>query len=595
MMAVVTELVTKFSFKGSLRPLKRYREGLKTAISRTTRFAAATGAAVGAIGALVSANLRNNQALINQASALGLATEELQRLKFAGAQLGVQGDQVTQTLEQLSEKIGEAATKGSEEFTRLGISVRDNVTGEVKSTQEVLSDIQKRFAQGDFSIQQQRSFAEQLGIDAEFVTNLGKSTKSLNELKKAADGIPLINKDDEKQITKFNRALSTSLFTFRQLRTQISIALAPAFGKLSEQFNEFIKDNAKLISQGIARTIGIIGSFIKAVYRVGKAISTVIENTIGWKAAIIGITIALAPLIGGVTGTIAAITAAVAVIDDLIVAFKGGKSVIRDFIKDVTGIDITPVLRGIVQGFKDVFGIVKNILASIVAVFAGIWDLINGDFKGFQQNFTIAFKSLFSGLGDIVRNLLVPFNFVFKQIKSGFSAVTDFFMNRIQNIVDAFNSVKSIFVDQDMSQGRGNAERGAQVQEKLVQAGGINPEFASNDHVENVKVLNREMSKLSKQDIYDLLSTRDIDQEIVSIAKKQLQSRTRTASNNNINRVVNNQQRNMSNVNHNTNQNININVKSTDPSGAAREVKTSLQQLNRQIRDAQLQSSGGGL
>jgi hypothetical protein len=61
-------------------------------------------------------------------------------------------------------KIGDAAQKGSDDFARLGISVRDS-NGQIKTADVILSEVSKRFNDLNLSMQEQQSFASALGID----------------------------------------------------------------------------------------------------------------------------------------------------------------------------------------------------------------------------------------------------------------------------------------------------------------------------------------------------------------------------------------------------------------------------------------------
>jgi hypothetical protein len=360
-MAVVTELVTKFSFKGNLQPLERYRENLKSAISKTAAFSAAATAA-----ASVTQQLQSAKATMTQAEALGITTAELQKLKFAGTQVGITGQQMTSSLEGLSEAIGQAATQGSEEFARLGISVR-NAAGEVKSTQTILKELQARVQQGNLSIQQVRSFSEALNVDPQVLVRLSETNKSLEQLKANAEGIPMLNADSESKINEFNKSMAKTKFAFNQLKNQIAISLAPAFSDLLDDFRQFINENSESMVKSIKNITSGIGTFASAV-------GDVISKLGGWKVALGAVGAALAFIAPVATLVISGISALVLVVEDVITYFEGGESQIGKFIEKLKKLynmvadspfgqflsDINGQISSLVESFQQFSSIIVN-------------------------------------------------------------------------------------------------------------------------------------------------------------------------------------------------------------------------------------------
>jgi len=169
-MAVVNELVTKFTFKGSLKPLKDFQSGLKDSIIGLAKYGAGAIAAASATalwansvlrGSESNSVLRGSESLVRLSQDTDLSIKKLQQYQFIAAQNGVTTDSFTQSIKTLSEKIGEAATTGSDDFNRLGISVRD-ANGNIRTTDDILKDITRSFR--GLSQAQQISFAQKLGI-----------------------------------------------------------------------------------------------------------------------------------------------------------------------------------------------------------------------------------------------------------------------------------------------------------------------------------------------------------------------------------------------------------------------------------------------
>ncbi|QEO57559.1 hypothetical protein [Francisella marina] len=568
-MATLSSLNIPILFTGKLDKLKQLQTGIKSATQNIAKYTAVATASAGAIGAMVSANLRGNQELINQAKAIGIATDELQKLQYAGEQFNVDKGDVTSSLENLTTKIGEASVKGSEDFARLGVSVRDSITGSVKSTEDVLDDLVTRFKSGDFSNAQIKSFSETLGLDDNFIRNVVSSEKTLSEFKKEAEDLFLINKDDEKKVLSFNRSLSKSLMAFEGLRTQISIALAPAMEGLSDKFLNLIKDNKDLINKGIKQSIDFITKMTKVAFNLGSNISSLITNTIGWKVALTALLAVFAPVKTIIAGV-------VLLVEDLYTAFKGGKSIIGG---DAGILPQMTALSALLGGalFAGLKAIKVAMLAVNVVMRANPIGLVITAIGGliaigwtFKDEIISAFKTAFDWITD------------------KFTKLVKWFTDKIETIKKGFNAVKSIFVDEDLSQGQGNADRGEIIKDKLIEAGAINSEFASNDEIENLKTFNKELEKLSKQDVLDLLATKDVDSQIQSklMSRLQQQSITNQAFNNTSN-----------NSTFNNNQNVNINVSGTNAKAIADNVIRGIPKVTSsqsQMKHVSYMNAGGG-
>ena len=127
-MAAVSEIITKFSFEGSTSPLKDYNSSLGKGVGLLGKMAAALGVAAFAVAKWASGVSQSLQPLFDLSEQTGVAVASLQELSFAAEQSGSSSQALESSISGLSAKIGEAAQKGSEEFSRLGISVRDATT-----------------------------------------------------------------------------------------------------------------------------------------------------------------------------------------------------------------------------------------------------------------------------------------------------------------------------------------------------------------------------------------------------------------------------------------------------------------------------------
>ena len=409
-MAEVTELITRFSFSGSTGPLEDYNGSLGKSVGLLGAMGAAFGAATFAVAKWASGVSQSLQPLFDLSEQTGVAVASLQELSFAAEQSGSSSQALESSISGLSAKIGEAAQKGSEEFTRLGISVRDNVTGEVKKADELLIEVGKRFKEKNLSIPEQQGFAEALGIDPSLISMLSQTSAEIEKLKQRARDLGItLSPEDKKSLKEYNRSIAEMDSAMSGLKNLIAVAIVPELEGLAEGFSDLLAKNNEWIVDGVEATVEFVVDLVDALKRLapfilaaGAAFAIATIGTSGFAAAL-GFLISPAVLIA------AGILAIALVLDDLIVAFRGGESVIADFFQAFLGF-VQPVLDGIVEGFKAAFATVTNLVSGLfggmVKIFSGIGDILSGNFsegfekigEGFMENIDTwveAFRSVF--------------------------------------------------------------------------------------------------------------------------------------------------------------------------------------------------------
>ena len=388
-MAIVTELVTVFSFKGSLNKLDKFRGGVKSSIKLLGGFALATGAAVAGLIGLTSMALKSAEAVGQLSRETGDSVEELQRYGFAASVSGSSVEALSSSVTNLSAKIGEAAQNGSEEFSRLGINIRHS-NGQVKTSLQVIESLRVRFKQLGLSIQEQRKFTDALGIDASLIQLLGKTSSEMAKLKKRASDLGILTKKETDSIIAYNDSMTTLRFGSKALQQQFALALTPEIKRLSEDFTGLLEGSEGLIKDGFEKIIDVSVGVISAIGRVATLIFDIIDVTIGWRVALALIVATLLIVLAPIYSTIAASVVLLAAVDDLIVAFNGGKSVIRDFFLEFLGFDITPMLKSFVDGFILAVAVVKSIFVDLFG-FIG---------RGFSQIFDVV-SSIVGGISGL--------------------------------------------------------------------------------------------------------------------------------------------------------------------------------------------------
>ena len=423
-MAEVTELITKFSFLGSTSPLKDYNNSLGKGIGLLAGMTVALGVAAFAVAKWASGVSQSLQPLFDLSAQTGVAVGALQELSFAAEQSNSSSQALQSSIGSLSAKIGEAAQKGSEEFSRLGISVRD-ANGNVKDADAILSEVGNSFRRLGLSMAEQQGFAEALGIDSSLITMLGKTGAEINALKERARDLGItLSPQDQKSLEEYNASIKEMDAAMSGLKNKIAVAVVPMLGSLGDSFADVLADNSEWIDEGIKATVDLVQDLGAALVRLapiilgaGAAFAIAAIGTSGFAAAL-GFVFSPAVLIA------AGVLAVLLILDDLIVAFHGGKSVIADFFQEFFGFDIQPVLIGIVDGFKKLFVDLNTLgmgfISGFVNIFSGIGDILSGNFAEGFASIGKGFMGMLSSLGGFVETVFGP---IFKFLSEGFAAV----------------------------------------------------------------------------------------------------------------------------------------------------------------------------
>jgi len=355
-MAQVTELITKFSFEGSTSPLRNYNTSLGKSVKLLGSMGAALGMAAFAVAKWASGVSQSLQPLFDLSEQTGVAVASIQELSFVAEQSGSSAQALESSLSGLGAKIGEAAQKGSEDFSRLGISVRD-ANGHVKSTDTILGEVGNSFKRLGLSMAEQQGFAEALGIDSSLISMLRQTSAETEKLKQRARDLGItLSPEDIKGLKEYNESISEMDAAMSGLKNLIAVAIVPELEDLAEGFSDLLAKNNEWLVDGVEAAVEFVVDLVDALKRLapfiltaGAAFTIATIGTSGFAAAL-GFLISPAVLIT------AGILAIALVLDDLIVAFRGGESVIANFFEEFFGWDIQPILQGVVDVFKDIGG-----------------------------------------------------------------------------------------------------------------------------------------------------------------------------------------------------------------------------------------------
>lgn len=140
-----------------------------------------------------------------------------------------------------------------------------------------------------------------------------------------------ISKQELQQADEYQEAMKKTGLSIESIKTKIALNLVPQLTAITQKFNDWLGANKELIAAGLTKVIQWGGKFFQVIINTGRAIGKVIDNTIGWKGALMVLAGAFlylrrAMLMNPITWIVAGIVGLMILIDDLMVYLRGGKS-----------------------------------------------------------------------------------------------------------------------------------------------------------------------------------------------------------------------------------------------------------------------------
>ncbi|OHY48227.1 hypothetical protein BBX45_11200 [Proteus mirabilis] len=149
-----------------------------------------------------------------------------------------------------------------------------------------------------------------------------------------------ISKKELAQADEYQEAMKKTGLSIESIKTKIALNLVPQLTKATQGFNDWLGANKELITEGLTQVIQWGAKIIQMVVNSIKAVSKLVESTVGWKGAILGIITILAVLkksmimafiANPITWVIAGIVGLMLLLDDMMVYLEGGDSLFGDF------------------------------------------------------------------------------------------------------------------------------------------------------------------------------------------------------------------------------------------------------------------------
>ncbi|EPH6014669.1 TPA: hypothetical protein U5E10_000245 [Yersinia enterocolitica] len=441
-MAIVNELITKFGFIGNLAPQETFNANLKSSIGLLAGMGAAIAGSAAGIAGWVTSVSKSIDPLIQFGRETGIAVETIQTLGYAASVNGSSVDALQSSLGEMTKRVGEFVSTGEGEAkdvaSRLGLQFK-GLNGEVKSSDVIFRELADKLH--GMSQAEKFSVLDKMGIDRSMVQLLSKTGDEIEELQKKSEALGVVTQDQADQFAAYNDSLTTLGKGFDGIKFQVAIGFVPVLKDLIDGFTDFLIANKDLIKNGLSHLGEIIFSVMGMIRRFLPIVAAITIAFAAWWLVTGGLATVMGVLMSPVVLITAAILGIILVIDDLLTAMEGGKSVIADFFMDNWGIDIVPGLLAIKDVVLEVVDLIidsfKVGVENIKLMFSALWKLLTGDFEG-------AWKDVVKIFDNTVELLKKPFMAFIDWAKNIFSNLGDYIGNVISNAASsAWNSAKS--------------------------------------------------------------------------------------------------------------------------------------------------------
>lgn len=353
----VAELFTRIGIKTDEGKLKSFQTRLGAAKTGMIGITAAAAGVSFAIGKITNDAMKSAVAFKQFEVETGASAQSLQKWQAVALQTNQTAESVTAAIKSIAAnrekiKLGEGNIKG---YQLLGIDPNQDpfeILEQLRTKTEGMTDAMKK------------NVLAQMGVGAGLLQTLQLSRQEFDAMASKAF---IIQPGAIETLNKMKSSVDLAGRGIKYMKAQIAVGLAPQITALTKKFTDFMKVNEKAIVKGFKEGFNFVKIFSAALINTANVINRLVRSTVGWENAIKGVLVVIgilnASLLASPMGIfIAGIILLVAVLDDLYVYSKGGKSLFGNMVEKV------PELGEV---FDSVFGTIKDVMSLIKAFATG--------------------------------------------------------------------------------------------------------------------------------------------------------------------------------------------------------------------------------
>lgn len=393
---------------------------------KTKALSAAAGGTLAALGGLAIKAGQTADDLNTLSKQTGLSTEELQKMQYAADLIDVPVDTITGSLKKLKKNMTSTSSETQEAWSKLGVTLKDDVTGEFRNIDDVFYDTIQGLStinnETERDIVAMQLFGKSADELAGIIDDGGESLRKLGE--EAKNKGLIISQEDLDSANQMNDAIdklkAEATGTFAELGTEVAEMLLPYIPEIEAALSKALEIIREMDPEKLQMVVKIL------------AVVAAISPLLSIISSLAGTISALSPIISVLAGSLGAISAPVliAVAAIALLAVKGDwlqekLQKLDDFLQDIFAKDFTevfgPVLGGIINGF---FKNVKSWWDALKKIFDGIIDFVRGMFTGDWERAWKGVKEIFGGIFDSFEAMAkAPLNGVITLINGAISGI----------------------------------------------------------------------------------------------------------------------------------------------------------------------------
>ena len=457
---ILDELITILGFDiKDQEKLAKYKHAVGAAVSELKTMATVGTAALGAVLTGITAVNNETSKLANLAQTVGLSYDMVNGLGGAIKAIGLDYEHVIDLAEEMHNKVGESK------------SIYDEwVNGGKKDGKELklVGGMEDAFKGLDFSIVDKKfkdlnleeKFKAFSSMDADKQFKLVLDTAStMKDTQEAVSMVDILMGGEANKILGYLRSQSTTLSKLLKKRAELNmldeegVAGAKAYAKqvadtsslfgsigkqlsglagaylapILEKMNNWFRVNKAIVKIKLKEYVESFFFALKKVWSILGDVGTVINRLAvalgGWEVVLP----VLATIIAYFNPFKAIVMGVILAIDDLMTGFRGGKSVVGDF----------------VNYFKANFPLLSDIIEAIGNVFQSVFGL----FKAIYDRTVAVVFALFQGEGNNAVNLLTAMGIVFKNVFNALSSAISFLASIIKGDFEGMKENGLAFVE----------------------------------------------------------------------------------------------------------------------------------------------------
>ena len=339
---------------------------------KTQKLSAAAGGALAAFGAMAMKSASAADDLATLSRNTGISVEELQKMQYASDRIDVSVEQMTGSLSKMTKQMA----SGNDAFEKLGVSIKDDVTGEMRAATDVWYESLEALSKVENGTERDQLAMELFGKSAMELSGIvddgGAALRQLGQ--EAEDTGLILSEDAVNGAVAFNDEIdkmrATAEQAFFKAGATLAETLLPMLQQLTDKVVEALEwfGNLDGDTQTLILTILALVAAISPVAGLISSITTVVG----------GLSSALSFLTSPIGLVIAAIAAVIAIAVEMGVTWDDVANTVQQF-----GEKFMEVWNGIVEFFGP---IVNDMVTACSEAFNAIWELVSqiiGDISTF--------------------------------------------------------------------------------------------------------------------------------------------------------------------------------------------------------------------